>query len=141
MPGNHKSGPKPSLTREQAVELRKWRADVLALGTVQDAIKAAMLEWRRKRRALGYLKQKAAQYGVSPNTVHDYAHGIHKIWLGSKGSSEIGSLAPASGIAAAAGTAKPVTGTTAAGKSTNSATSTTARLRLSVQSVEIDYEG
>lgn len=141
MTRNRRWGPKPALTREQAAELRKWHAEVLALGTVKDAIKAARLEWGKKRRALGLVKQKAAQYGVNANTITDYAYGRHKKWLGFVDLYATGSPAPASGTAAVVGTGKPATGATAAARSTNSGTSTSARLRLSVRSVEIDYEG
>lgn len=135
------SGPKPKLTLEQATELQRWHAEVRALGQCKDAMRSAAAEWRKKRRALGYLKQKAAEFGVCPNTVHDYTQGRHKWLHGSRDSSVTGWRGPASGTAAVAGTGKPATGATAAAPSTNSATSTTARLRLSVQNVEIEYEG
>lgn len=134
MAGNKRSGPKPILTAEQAAELRQWHVDVEALGTAKGAARAAIAEWRKKRRALGYIKQKAAHYHVAVNTIRDYARRRHKIWHGSDASSGTGSHGRANGTARAGGTVNRVVGATADAKSMSPAKSTNGPSRPSVRS-------
>lgn len=105
------TGPKPKLTLEQALEVQRWYAELMALGDLKDTLARAETQWRERRREIGYAKKIAERMGVCTNTVYQYAMGRHK-WDGSKDSSETGWRGPKSGTVSAAGTAKPATGLT-----------------------------
>lgn len=135
MAGNKRSGPRPILSAEQAAELRQWHADVQALGTAKGAARAAIDNWRKARRALGYMKQKSRHYDVAVNTIRDYARGRHKVWPGSDVSSGTGLRGRANGTARADGTGNHARGATADAKSMSAAKSTNGLSRPSVRNV------
>lgn len=74
------NGRRTVLTREQGEALAKWHESIVELGTLDAALALAKARWRQRRRALGYAKNKADEYGICVATLNVYVQRLHKLW-------------------------------------------------------------